>query len=387
MKYINFVIFFTVFFGVYLAVNYYIFIRGWQALPFSGWLKNLYVLIFLLFSLSFIISRFTGHTYLFTAYHFLTWIGSFWLAALLYLLMSVVLLDLTRLVNAMFHFLPLVGTIEYLKLKFAAFASTLIIVFLLVLGGHINTLYPRIQRLEVQIAKKIGNKNEITIVAASDIHLGTLIGNDRLEQLVNMVNEENPDLILLAGDVLDEVQAPILRENIGSPLKKFKATLGVYAIAGNHEHIGGINSAVKYIESLGIPVLRDTFVNIDSSLVLIGRDDIGSTFGGGQRRRPLKELVAMVDTTKPLILLDHQPYHLKDVAANGIDLQISGHTHNGQLWPFNYIVGKIFELSWGYKKIGNTHFYVSSGYGTWGPPVRLGSRPEIVVIKILGKKD
>jgi len=125
--------------------------------------------------------------------------------------------------------------------------------------------------------------------------------------------------------------------------------------------------------------LRDSATLINNSFYLIGREDRTNN-----RRKNILSLLDSVDKSKPIILLDHQPFNLSESADNDIDLQISGHTHHGQLWPFNFITKAIYEVSSGYKKIKNTHVIVSNGYGTWGPPMRLGNRPEILIIDLNG---
>jgi predicted MPP superfamily phosphohydrolase len=131
-----------------------------------------------------------------------------------------------------------------------------------------------------------------------------------------------------------------------------------------------------------VKVLRDGFEKINDSFYVVGREDRAIRQFTGGRRKDLKEILSGADKSLPLIMMDHQPFGLNDAFENGIDLQLSGHTHNGQLWPINYIVEKIYELSWGYKINGNTHYYVSCGAGGWGPPVRTGSRPEIINFRI-----
>jgi hypothetical protein len=218
------------------------------------------------------------------------------------------------------------------------------------------------------------------MVVVSDVHLGTIIGRDRLARIVEQVNDLRPDLVLFAGDVVDEDLAPVIRQNIGETLLSIRSRKGVYGITGNHEYIGGAEQACAYLEAHGIRMLRDTCVEIEGGIVIAGREDRSSRQFGGKRRKSLDVLLAGVDPHAPLILMDHQPFDLQEASAQGVDLQLSGHTHHGQLWPFNYITSAIYEVSWGYVRKGSTHFYVSSGVGTWGPPVRTGNRPEIVEI-------
>ena len=380
------ILFFSIFISIYFAGNFYVFHRGLQALPNINWLRTGYKFIFIFLSLTFIISRFTGHSSFITLHHVLTWFGSFWLAAVVYFLIAVAVFDLVRLINLGFHFLPATDSIGYLKLKLYLFLITLFSVGITLIFGYFNATHPQIKTLNLKINKS-QNINSIKIVAVSDIHLGPLVGKNMLELLVKMVNQQKPDIIILAGDILDESQESIIREDTGNPLRRFQAPFGVYAVVGNHEYIGGISSAMKYIQSLNITILRDSAIEINKSFFLIGRDDHGMGRSSNKTRKPLNELVKSFDKSKPLILIDHQPYNLQDAVDNGIDVQISGHTHNGQFWPFNYLIQNIFELSWGYKRKVNTHFYVSSGYGTWGPPVRIGNRSEIVVLNLSFDKE
>jgi hypothetical protein len=200
--------------------------------------------------------------------------------------------------------------------------------------------------------------------------------------MVKILNDMNPDIILLAGDIVDEDLAPVIEKNLGETLRGLRAKYGVYAVTGNHEYIGGVEEAVRYLSEHGITVLRDKAVLIDGSFYVVGREDRSITGFTGEKRKPLKQIMAGLDKRLPIILMDHQPYHLEDAVASGIDLQLSGHTHNGQMWPFNYITRAIYEISYGYMQKGDTHVYVSSGFGTWGPPVRVGTGAEIVQIII-----
>jgi hypothetical protein len=165
-------------------------------------------------------------------------------------------------------------------------------------------------------------------------------------------------------------------------LLKLEAPLGVYAITGNHEFIGGVERTTDYLASHGLTLLRDTCVHIAGSFYVAGREDRDKLRFTGVKRNELDELLNGIDKSQPIILLDHQPWELDKAQQAGIDLQISGHTHHGQLWPWGYLTQKIFEVSRGYKQKGDSHFYVSTGYGTWGPPVRTGNRPEIMVFDL-----
>jgi predicted MPP superfamily phosphohydrolase len=188
--------------------------------------------------------------------------------------------------------------------------------------------------------------------------------------------------VLLLGDIVDGELGPVMR---GDLLKYFtgpETKDGLYAITGNHEFIGGANRTIPYIESKGIRILKDEKVILPGGIQLIGRLDRESFRYFGKERMSLEDLMKDIDHARPIILLDHQPNRLDESEKNGVDLQLSGHTHNGQLWPLNYITRRVFELSYGYRRKGSSQFIVSSGYGLWGPRIRSGSRSEVLLINI-----
>ncbi len=377
-----FIIFLSIVLTVYALVNSYIFIRGLQAIPPGSAWRPWYIAGFWVIVSAFVAARILERTHPgpFTAV--VTWIGSFWLAFLLYFLLTVVLLDITRGLNNLLHFLPVGLFTDYARTKAITLVITISIVTLLVAAGFINARIPKIRTLELAVHKRVPGMNSLNIVMASDIHLGTIIASRKADRLVTTINGLNPDIVLFAGDVVDEDLAPVIQNNLGASLLKIKARFGVYAITGNHEYIGGAEPAVRYLEEHGIKMLRDTAVTVGDLFWIVGREDRDRPRFSGKARKELSELMAPVDKSMPVIVMDHQPFNLGVAAGLGADLHLSGHTHHGQLWPFNYITSAIFEVSRGYKKIGNGHFYVSTGYGTWGPPVRIGNRPEIVNIRL-----
>jgi predicted MPP superfamily phosphohydrolase len=344
--------------------------------------KSWYPWIFLFLSASYIIGRFLERVWISPVSTFFTFTGSFWLAFMIYFLMAVVVIDIVRIVIFFIPAKPGFMINNYADFKKYLFLVVVAVTGIIVLAGHINALTPRVKRVDIRIDKKAGATKTLHIAAASDIHMGTLVGPRRTAKLVKMINERNADLILFAGDIVDEDLAPVIKYDLGRSLLKLKAPLGVYAITGNHEYIGGADAAVSYLEEHGIKMLRDTSIKINESFYLAGRNDRDSKRFSAKERKNLAAVLEGVDLSLPVIMMDHQPFNLQQVADAGVDFQLSGHTHHGQLWPFNYITNAIYELSWGYKKKDNSHFYVSSGYGGWGPPVRSGNRPEILDIYI-----
>ncbi len=382
MKTSQFIIFLSVVFVVYFSVNYYIFIRGLQALPQNSNLRLAYKLAFLFLASAFIVSRFVERIAINTITETLVWVGGFWLAAMLYFILFIVVLDIIRLGNHFFSFLPALITGNWEKTKLYTFLFVNASVLIILISGFINASHPVLKEMDISINKKAGHLKTLKIAMASDIHLGTMIKNSRLEHLVENINAVKPDIILLVGDVVDESIEPVIKYNLGENLTKFKATYGVFAVTGNHEYIGGAEKSVKYCEDHGVKFIRDKAVLIDSSFYLVGREDRDMSRFAGKTRKALSELLAGVDKSLPVVTMNHQPFNFEEVEQNSVDLHLSGHTHHGQMWPFSYITKAVYELSWGYKKKGNSQFYVSSGYGTWGPPVRIGNTPEIVIFNV-----
>lgn len=367
---------------IYTLVNYYIFSRALQAIPPGSSLRPLFIAGFWLVAASFVAARVLERTYPCHFTEFLTWTGNLWLAFMLFFFLIALLLDITRLFNHFFHFLPAFVYTNYLKTKQLILLAAIVFSSVNILAGYINARNPRVKELNLKIDKPGHGLKNLTISMASDIHLGAIIRKAKARELVSMLNAPKPDLILLAGDVVDEDLAPVIKDNIGEALCELKARIGVYAITGNHEYIGGAGPAVDYLEKHCIKMLRDTAVLVNEQFYIVGRDDRDKVRFTGKPRKELGEVMRDVDRSYPVILMDHQPFNLSQAADQGVDLQLSGHTHHGQIWPFNYITKAIYELSWGYKRIKNTHFYVSCGFGTWGPPVRLGNRPEVVIIHL-----
>lgn len=373
------VLFFLLVMAIYFVVNYYIYKRS--SVLFAEYILTTRILqgLLIFIMISFPAGKIIEQFYPGTLSTLLIKIGSLWLGAMLYLTLLFLLIDLVRFgfkisgnpmgfplrINPIFT--------KWVTLSVYSLSTVVII------GGFFNALYPGVTNVPIQSQKVT---EPIRIVAVSDIHLGSIIGKERLKRLVRMVNRQQPDLILLAGDIFDDNVKWGVFKDWGQYFLDFSAPMGVYAIMGNHEYIGNADSAEKLLEQHGIRVLRDSSTELEKNLTLIGRDDRMAVQMRRMPRMELSQLVENIDASTFTILLDHQPYQLNEAVEHGIDLQISGHTHHGQLFPLNLITRSIFELSKGYKQIGESHFYVSTGYGTWGPPIRVGNRPEVVVFSI-----
>lgn len=386
MRNTTFIIFFSIVLLVYALINYYIFIRGWRALPVDSGLRGWYKWVFIFLASSYIVARILERVWLSPVSDFFTWVGSFWLGFMFYFFLAVVAIDLLRLLHMAIPSYPWFLPADPVKLKTYVMLTVIAIVTFVMLAGYINAVTPKIRTIDLNIPKDAGKRKCLTIAMASDVHMGVLIGPRRTKRMAALINNLKPDLVVFAGDLVDEELAPVLRFDLGRELRKIAAPLGVYAITGNHEYIGGADKAKKYLEEHGITMLNDSTLLIDSSFYLAGREDRTKGSFGHERRKNITEVLDGVDFTHPVIMLDHQPFDLDSVANAGVDLQLSGHTHHGQLWPLNYITSAMYQVSVGLKKLGNSLFYVSAGYGGWGPPARTSSRPEVVFFRITFNK-
>ncbi|MBK7379564.1 MAG: metallophosphoesterase [Ignavibacteriales bacterium] len=375
-------VFFSIFFILYSLINYYIFIRGWQAISAITFLKPFYIFTFLLFAFGYLAAKFL-HSFLpHLIYDLFLWVGSFWFAFILYLTLFILFIDLARIANYYLGIFPTFINSNYELSKQIAAAVVLFLSSTIILIGFINSTNFKVKNLYLNVDGKNVNLNQLNIVMLSDIHLSPLNGESFLKQIVEKVNELNADIILIAGDIVDDKPHILTQRGIGKSLNRFKSKYGVYASTGNHEYINGGEESVKYLTANGIKVMRDSSEVVNNSFILVGREDVSKQNFTQKRRKSLSEILNSSTENLPVILLDHTPYKLKEAQDNRIALQLSGHTHNGQMFPINLITNLIYELSWGYMKKGSTHYYVSSGVGSWGPRVKLASDAEIVNIKL-----
>lgn len=371
------------FFLVYGLLNFYIGLRGWQTLfsciPLLS--SKVYWAIFLIIAFSYIVSRLSERFLSRVVYEGLTIVGAYWMAFMLYFLLIIISLDLLKYLNRWLNLISIEG-----KHGLGPIVGLIVcaVVAGIVVYGAWNASHPRIHHYDLSIAKSAGSVHQLHVVMVSDIHLGTIIHNDHLIKLVDQINELRPDLILFAGDVFDEDIELVKKQQVADTFLKLKAPYGAYAVLGNHEYIGGnAEEAIKYLDQAGVKVLKDSYQLVADSFYLIGRDDMSGSRFNGDKRQDLKTLMQGVNHSLPIILMDHQPSHLEEPVAQGVDLQVSGHTHSGQLFPFQFITQRLFEQDWGLLRKGDFQLIVSSGYGTWGPPVRIGNTPEIVDINIM----
>lgn len=383
--------------AIYTALNYYIGLRGAQAfghLLGPRGLRMAWALYWLVVYL-YMAVRLLGDRLPSQVKRPLIHAGAYWMAAMVYLLMLLIIIDLFR---GAAHFASLtVNQPEQLRFHVGVLVAGLVLGILIY--GTWNARHPRQVGYQVAFFQppaqaSIADSNHrspspLQVALVSDIHLGTIVGSSRLEKLVNQLNEMDPDMILFAGDIIDENVNHFIDDRMDEIFSRLNPPLGAYAVLGNHEYYGGhLEDIVHHLQAAGIQVLRDEGILIKDSFYLVGREDLASERFTGSPRKPLADLLDGIDPeTTPVLLMDHQPKDWQESKAAGVGLQVSGHTHRGQLFPFGFITERLFDEDWGKLEEGDQTLIVSSGFGTWGPPVRTGNRPEIVMITLVERTD
>jgi Predicted phosphohydrolases len=371
--------FFLIMVAILLSLNSYVFVRALQSLPHIGWLRVVFSILFWGMLLSFFVRMFVNDAMPIGLATVMSAVGFTWIIAFIYFAIFILCIDVLRIVNHFFDIYPQWIKDNYQLTKLILFGVAIVAVGLLFVIGNYKYNHPEAVRLDIAIDKPIPGEG-LKLVVISDVHLGSNINKAQLKRYVEMINAENSDLILIAGDLCDMSARPMIEQNMREELSALKSKYGVYFASGNHEFYGGDRDAILgYLSSSGINVLIDSVVTVGDIVTIAGRDDRTNT-----NRKDLAELLKDIDMAKPLILLDHQPYNLTETEKAGVDLQLSGHTHNGQFWPGNIVVKMMYELPYGYMQKGSTHYYVSSGLGLWGPKYRIGTVSEMVVIRLLG---
>jgi predicted MPP superfamily phosphohydrolase len=362
---------------LYGTINYYLFTRSWQALPDNILVHTVFTVIFLVASLSFFVAMGLGNVLPLGLVTILENIGAYWVIGLFYFILAAIFIDLVRVANHFLPFYPAWVQANYPTVKLASFLSVLVLFTIFSVIGNYRFRHPEVTSLSLEVPKGDGQEGSLTVVVASDVHLGNIIRKNRLKKYVELLNKQNADIILFAGDLIDHSMRPVEAKKMDEELRDLKAKYGVYAIFGNHEYYGDAKRAMDFYARSGITLLRDSAVVIDNRFILAGRDDISQ-----HKRKPLDLILSGITENLPRILLDHNPARLIDALQNKIDLQLSGHTHNGQIFPLNYFVKRLYQLPYGYMKTGSTNYYVSSGLGLWAAPIRIGTQSEIVKIKL-----
>lgn len=321
--------------------------------------------------------------------------GNYFLGTFLYIILVIVVVDLVRLIlKYVFHarFLEFRSTFVI-----TGFVCMALIILISVYGIlHVGTI--KVTPYEVTVNKKVKDMDSLKIILLADTHFGYSINCRHAQKMVEKINAQDPDIVCIAGDIFDnDYDAISDPEGVCNALKSIKSRYGVYACWGNHDldepilagfTFGGKkkDQADSRMEQLlrdaNIHLLTDEAELIDEKFYVVGRNDSSRTHKlGGQRLSPA-QLTKDLDLDKPVIFIDHQPKQLQETADAGADLDLCGHTHDGQIFPGNLFIHLFWENSFGYLKKDKMHNIVTSGVGVWGPDMRVGTNCEICPITV-----
>ena len=383
--------------AAYLLGNIYITARGWQGLnallPLlhcsrgaAICIKVAFALLMAGFASSLFISLFGRNAEL------PQWllggmynIGSIWLVFTLYMVLALLAVDILKIF------------VWHQPLKEYGFAVAFLFTAVLLIYGYANYRNPKVEEVTIDLSKDgSSGRKEARIVAVSDVHLGFATRKKHLQRYVKKINSLTPDIILIGGDLIDNSIKPVEQQQMQEELGMLQAPGGIFMVPGNHEYISAMAEVEAFLQKTPIVLLRDSVVMHPCGVAIAGRDDRSN-----RHRLPVEELLKGIEGTNsttpsdnsvnvnfaedfacPVILLDHQPYEVAHKDSLGVDVQFSGHTHRGQVWPMSLLVDGMYEQSHGYRKWNNSHVIVSSGLSLWGPPFRIGTNSDLWVINL-----
>lgn len=347
--------------------------RIWKLIP-QRFFKILFVIFFIFLVLAFPIAETLSHASGMGWVDFIMATGYFSLPLLLYLVLFVILLDLAIGFGRVTRILSK-ETVKRQGFQRVWLFLILAVPLAVVLIGTVRNNHPQIREYSIEIPKKSSGIRHLKIAFASDFHFRETTSRHLMERFIEKVNAVNPDIVLIGGDVLEGDRQGEKLGEFESQFRRLKPKYGVYGIPGNHDLHRA--NAMIFFNQAGIRVLKDTVEEIDNAFYLVGRND-----GRSGGRKSIEELLRDCDKSLPVIVLEHRPTDLDNVSRIGADILLSGHTHNGQLFPVNFITKRYYELSWGYKLKKGTHVFVTSGIQVWGPPVRTAGDSEILIVNV-----
>lgn len=386
---------------VYILVNYYVvrwlikWVECCSAIFKKRLVRYLMVGIYIFFASSFIVG-------FFLPFRSIKIVGNYWLGVVQYILLFVIWFDLIRIILLKWKLIN-----EKIIHARKTFILVGILCFLVVGAfstyGVIHAKKIVVNSYQVQIDKKVDKFSNLKVALVSDLHFGYNSSLSHVKKMVKLINESDPDVVVIAGDIFDNSYEAIYEpDKIIQEIKKIKTKYGVYAVYGNHDIdekiLAGFTFSWKknknlndprmtsFLEKANIKLLRDESLLIDDSFYLVGRIDYHKYGMKVEKRKTIEELVSSFDKSKPIILIDHEPYELEEIAKAGVDLDLSGHTHNGQMFPSNVFIKFIWKNPHGLLKVDNMYSAVTSGVGVYGPNMRVGTTAEVMVLDLSFKK-
>jgi len=353
----------------------YVYARLKNLLPASRPVRGVFSFVFLLLVLAYPLIELLAHGDQAGSLKTVLLLGYYTLPFLLYVFLLTVLGDLLLALNRRLKIIPL-AFIRSRKLAAGALVLILAGSLAIVILGRIHYENIKVNEYRVEIPGRSARIDQLVIALVADFHISDVSEPRRMATIINKINSTRPDIILLPGDLLEGDRQGVDVGRYAAMFRRLRATYGVYASTGNHEYHRNIDFR-SFFRKAGIELLEDRFVIIDRSFCLAGRSDSPDGI-----QQSLDQILQGAPPDLPLILMDHDPSNFAETLRHPADIQVSGHTHHGQLFPLHLIAQLKYDLSWGTKHIAHTHFFVTSGVQTWGYPVRTVGDSEIMLIRV-----
>ena len=365
---------------VHLSINVYIFLKGLRLLEEKRTWRAIFISFFVIEFALYLTGLLFYSVLPLHIVRFLWLMGSTWMVFIFYLTLMWLIIDLGIYLNK--RKTPIGKYLSNHPRNSGAlfFIVTSLSIAAIMYVGNRKFRYPIVTKQEITINKSGGDISSMRIVAVADLHLGYLIDKRYAKRYVDLINEQKPDLVLFMGDIIDAEIDPIINQNMQEDFLRLNPPMGVYGCTGNHEYRYQSETKINWLNNdANIKMIRDSAVLIDNSFYIIGREDYVHP-----GRANLKTIIEEqnIDISMPMIVLNHTPDNLDEEMINGADIALYGHTHEGQIFPFNILVRMMFEVASGYKQKENTHVFVTSGLGLSGPQYRIGTKSEIVVLDV-----
>jgi len=362
---------------VHLIFNIYVFVRGWQLLPQKKTYRIPYTTLFVVELFLYLVGYILNVRLPEPILKPILLLGTSWMVLIGYICGFLLFYDFMKWLGKKIDKIRKLHLESIRKRRYYFVISFLIVVSMMVWGSY-RFWHPTVTEMNLQVNKKVEGLDNLRVVMVADIHVGYLIDRNVLKMYIDRIMEQKPDIILIPGDIIDFDLPPLVKQNMHEEFLRLQAPYGVYVSTGNHEYRLNAEEKIAWLsEKAGLNVLRDEYVKVADKFYVIGREDDKAPV-----RKSLQSVMEGVDRSLPLIVINHEPHFLSQESNEKIDLALYGHTHNGQLFPYNIVMNWIYELGHGYKKKDDTHVYVTSGLGLSGPQYRIGTISEIVVINL-----
>ncbi len=359
-------LFLTIALLIWTTMHVYVFWRA-KSVPVISRYVPRYILVVLACFLwsSYILAHIFDHFHVGPVARILETVGAEWFGIIFLLLVALLFVDLITLFGWVWQrFAPLLR-------GWAVVAAGLLSIIAFVQGHR----EPVIEKYEINLPHLPPELDGTVVVLASDFHLGTLVQNDWLEARIQQIEAERPDMIVLAGDIV-EGEYPSEAELVSS-LRTLHAPLGVWSVTGNHEFDEENENKPDVLANGGVQVLHDRWAEVRPGLIVVGVDDLTSRHRQGHSANSIEKALQGRPANDATILVSHTPWSVETAAQAGVSLMLSGHTHEGQIWPFDYVVGLTHPFLAGRYEVNGMPLVVCRGTGTWGPRMRLWRRGEI----------